>query len=72
MEEKKFDINSFVGMILLAGVMLYWLNTQKPEEPITPNNEVKTETSKTTSIEKDSLKTKEVVVSKLPQLKRIV
>lgn len=63
MEEKKFDINSFVGMILLAGVMLYWLNTQKPEEPITPNNEVKTETSKTTTIEKDSLKTKEVVVS---------
>lgn len=63
MEEKKFDINSFVGMILLAGVMLYWLNTQKPEEPITPTNEVNTETTKTTTIEKDSVKTKEVVVS---------
>ncbi len=63
MEEKKFDINSFVGMILLAGVMLYWLNTQKPEEPITPTNEVNTETTKTTAIEKDSVKTKEVVVS---------
>ena len=63
MEEKKFDINSFVGMILLAGVMLYWLNTQKPEESITPNNEVNTETTKTTAIEKDSVKTKEVVVS---------
>ncbi|MGB2224800.1 MAG: membrane protein insertase YidC [Polaribacter sp.] len=63
MEEKKFDINSFVGMILLAGVMLYWLNTQKPEEPITPTNEVNTETTKTTAIEKDSAKTKEVVVS---------
>ena len=63
MEEKKFDINSFVGMILLAGVMLYWLNTQKPEEPITQTNEVNTETTKTTAIEKDSVKTKEVVVS---------
>lgn len=50
-------------MILLAGVMLYWLNTQKPEEPITPTNEVNTETTKTTAIEKDSVKTKEVVVS---------
>lgn len=50
-------------MILLAGVMLYWLNTQKPEEPITPTNEVNTETTKTTAIEKDSAKTKEVVVS---------
>lgn len=63
MEEKKFDINSFVGMILLAGVMLYWLNTQKAEEPITTTNEVNTETTKTTAIEKDSVKTKEVVVS---------
>ena len=63
MEEKKFDINSFVGMILLAGVMLYWLNTQKPEEPVTPTNEVNTETTNTTAIEKDSAKTKEVVVS---------
>lgn len=63
MEEKKFDLNSFIGMILLAGVMLYWLNTQKPAEPINNNSEVTTETSKTTTSIIDTLKTKEVVVS---------
>ena len=63
MEEKKFDLNSFIGMILLAGVMLYWLNTQKPAEPINNTTEVTTETSKTTTSTIDTLKTKEVVVS---------
>lgn len=63
MEEKKFDLNSFIGMILLAGVMLYWLNTQKPAEPINNNSEVTTETSKTTTSIIDTLKAKEVVVS---------
>ncbi|MCI2229675.1 membrane protein insertase YidC [Polaribacter sp. MSW13] len=35
MEQKKFDYNSFIGMILLGGILLYWMNTNKPEE-ITP------------------------------------
>jgi len=34
MEQKKFDYNSFIGMILLAVIALWWLNSNKPEEPI--------------------------------------
>ena len=51
MEQKKFDYNSFIGMILLAGIMLWYFNTNKPEdieekttqevvEPITNNNSI--------------------------------
>jgi YidC/Oxa1 family membrane protein insertase len=32
MEKKKFDLNSFIGMILLGGILLYWMNTNKPDE----------------------------------------
>ena len=32
MEQKKFDLNSFIGMVLLGGILLYWVNTNKPEE----------------------------------------
>ncbi len=32
MEQKKFDYNSFIGMILLAGIMLWYFNTNKPED----------------------------------------
>ena len=31
MEKKPFDYNSFIGMILLGGIMLWYLNTNKPE-----------------------------------------
>jgi len=31
MEEKKFDYTSFIGMLLLGGIMLWWMNTKKPE-----------------------------------------
>jgi YidC/Oxa1 family membrane protein insertase len=31
MEQKKFDFNSFIGMILLAGIMLWYFNTNKPK-----------------------------------------
>ncbi|MEE3998773.1 membrane protein insertase YidC [Tenacibaculum sp. FZY0031] len=44
MEQKKFDLNSFIGMLLLGGIMLWWMNTQKPEE--TP--EATTQTEQTT------------------------
>ena len=36
MEQKKFDLNSFIGMVLLGGILLWWMNTSKPEEPKTP------------------------------------
>lgn len=35
MEQKKFDLNSFIGMILLAGIALWWMNSNQPEEPET-------------------------------------
>jgi YidC/Oxa1 family membrane protein insertase len=31
MEEKKFDFNSFIGMLLLGGILLWWMNSNKPE-----------------------------------------
>ncbi len=31
MEEKKFDATSFIGMLLLGGIMLWWMNTNKPK-----------------------------------------
>ena len=45
MEQKKFDLNSFIGMLLLGGIMLWWMNTQKPDE--TP--EATTQTEQTTN-----------------------
>ncbi|MBG7613046.1 membrane protein insertase YidC [Polaribacter sp. BAL334] len=47
MEEKKFDYNSLIGMILLGAIMLWYFNTNAPE--ITPE-------STTTSVEKVSKK----------------
>jgi len=32
MEEKKFDLNSFIGMLLLGGILMWWMYTQAPEE----------------------------------------
>ncbi|WP_298880684.1 membrane protein insertase YidC [uncultured Polaribacter sp.] len=34
MEQKKFDLNSFIGMILLAGIAFWWINSNKPDETI--------------------------------------
>jgi YidC/Oxa1 family membrane protein insertase len=31
MEQKKFDVNSFIGMILLGGIIFWWMSTQEPE-----------------------------------------
>ncbi len=36
MEQKKFDINSFIGMILIGGILLLWMNNNKPKEDIKP------------------------------------
>lgn len=39
MEEKKFDVNSFIGMILIGGILLWWMNSNQPE--INQNTETK-------------------------------
>ncbi|CAM1333551.1 membrane protein insertase YidC [Tenacibaculum aestuariivivum] len=31
MEQKKFDLNSFIGMLLLGGILLWWMNSRKPD-----------------------------------------
>ncbi|ARV13838.1 membrane protein insertase YidC [Polaribacter sp. SA4-12] len=67
MEKKKFDINSFIGMVLLGGILLYWVNTNKPDETIDPstnteqvvdatNNTTNTIIENTPVFENDSLK----------------
>jgi YidC/Oxa1 family membrane protein insertase len=44
MEQKKFDFTSFIGMILLGGIILWMMNTNQPEptqdDPNTPKTEV--------------------------------
>ncbi len=40
MEQKKFDVNSFIGMILLGAILLWWMGTQQPE--IDPNTTTET------------------------------
>jgi len=47
MEQKKFDINSFIGMILLAGIMLWYFYTNAPEvKPVKTTTEQVTDSSK--------------------------
>ncbi|MGB1042582.1 MAG: membrane protein insertase YidC [Tenacibaculum sp.] len=41
MEQKKFDFNSFIGMLLLGGILMWWMNTRKPE--VTPETTTQTE-----------------------------
>lgn len=68
MEKKKFDFTSFIGMILLGAVLLWWINSSQPEvteDPATTteqvsdstkNNQVATPTVVTNPIQGDSLK----------------
>ncbi len=49
MEQKKFDYTSFIGMLLLGGIMYWWMSTNKPE--VTP------ETTTNTEIVADSIAT---------------
>lgn len=43
MEEKKFDFNSFIGMLLLGGILLWWMNTGNKDVEQEQSNETKTE-----------------------------
>ena len=56
MEQKKFDLNSFIGMLLLGGILLWWMNTRKPE--VTPENTTQTEqVSETTAKQNNTTET---------------
>lgn len=41
MEEKKFDINSFIGMILIGAILLWWTSSSLPE--VEPKDESSSE-----------------------------
>lgn len=41
MEQQKFDIKSFIAMLLLGVILLWWMNNRKPE--VTPETTVQTE-----------------------------
>ncbi|MDT7833057.1 membrane protein insertase YidC [Flavobacteriaceae bacterium S356] len=64
MEQKKFDLNSFIGMLLLGAILLWYFNTQTPEvEPTETNTEVAkdsvkpaTENISTPTFKNDSVK----------------
>ena len=47
MEEKKFDINTLIGFVLLGGIMLWWMYTTQP----TPE-ELEAEKNKTEQVQK--------------------
>ncbi|MCG8182412.1 membrane protein insertase YidC [Tenacibaculum piscium] len=40
MEQKKFDLNSFIGMLLLGGILLWWMSSRKPD--VTPETTAQT------------------------------
>ncbi len=48
MEEKKFDLNSLIGFLLLGAIMLWWMNTNKPT-PEEVQEQQKTEQTTTIS-----------------------
>ncbi|WP_299064151.1 membrane protein insertase YidC [uncultured Polaribacter sp.] len=67
MEQKKFDLNSFIGMLLLGGILLFWINSNKSDETIEPEtsteqvvestkNNTNIVTENTPVFENDSLK----------------
>jgi YidC/Oxa1 family membrane protein insertase len=66
MEQKKFDYNSFIGMILLGGILLWWMNSNKEEilseatttEIVAPNTKETSDAFATAKpvFESDSLK----------------
>ena len=69
MEQKKFDVNSFIGMILLGGIIFWWMSTQEPAIDTTndttdteivtspeSNNNTSNAFANTTAIENDSIK----------------
>ncbi|RLK02558.1 membrane protein insertase YidC [Tenacibaculum discolor] len=68
MEQKKFDLNSFIGMLLLGGIMLWWMNTQKPEETPEATTQTEQTTDATTTNTQNNLTDNVVVNDSLQQI----
>ena len=60
MEQNKFDINSFIGMILLGGILLYWVNTNKPDNSNAPSTTTEQKVSSTKSTKQTTSENKPV------------
>ncbi|WP_275316724.1 membrane protein insertase YidC [Tenacibaculum bernardetii] len=65
MEQKKFDLNSFIGMLLLGGILLWWMNTREPE--VTPET-TKTEQVSETATTQNNLAETTVLNDSLQQI----
>lgn len=65
MEEKKFDINSLIGFVLLGAIVLWWMYSNQP----TPEEKLEAEKNKIENVEKatvtstltDSIKKSEII-----------
>ncbi|TVZ55401.1 protein translocase subunit yidC [Lutibacter sp. Hel_I_33_5] len=69
MEQKKFDVNSFIGMLLLGGIMLWWMSTNKPEvSPEETKTEQVTETKQNTTAQDSFTRTPIIANDSLQQL----
>ncbi|WBX78453.1 membrane protein insertase YidC [Tenacibaculum ovolyticum] len=63
---KKFDLNSFIGMLLLGGILLWWMNSRKPE--VTPETTTQTEQVSETSAIQNNLAETPVLNDSLQQI----
>ena len=66
MEQKKFDLNSFIGMLLLGGILLWWMNTRKPE--VTSETTTKTEQVSENSATQNNLTETPILNDSLQQI----
>lgn len=67
MEQKKFDYNSLIGMILLGAILLWWMNSRQPEENLPNNNTTKQIDSTKTTIKSDSTAINSIVTDSVKQ-----
>ncbi len=63
MEEKKFDFNSFIGMLLLGGIFLWYFNTNKSDVEAEKSNTTQTEQTTTVNPVTNTVDTKDLVVN---------
>tara|TARA_R110002073_G_scaffold8207_6_gene45889 strand:+ start:19281 stop:21152 length:1872 start_codon:yes stop_codon:yes gene_type:complete len=61
MEKKKFDTNSFIGMLLLGAILLWWMSSNQPEveEGKTPTKQEVVDSAKTNTIPQNTITTSE-------------
>ncbi|WP_299161575.1 membrane protein insertase YidC [uncultured Tenacibaculum sp.] len=66
MEQKKFDFNSFIGMILLGGILMWWMSNRTPE--VTPETTTQTEQTSEASTVQNNLTETPILNDSLQQI----